>query len=52
MRATLRQLARRGGSHMGDLMEERHDGGRCPRDGTELRGRGRRTTYWCPVHQH
>ena len=22
---------RRGGSHMGELMEERHDGGRCPR---------------------
>ena len=54
LRATLRQLARRGGSHMGDLMEERHDGGRCPRDGTELRREvvGGRTTYWCPVHQH
>ena len=37
LRATLRQLSRRGGSHMGELMEERHDGGRCPRDGTELR---------------
>ena len=54
LRATLRQLARRGGSHMGELMEERHDGGRCPRDGTELRREvvGGRTTYWCPVHQH
>ena len=30
LRATLRQLARRGGSHMGDLMEERHAEGRCP----------------------
>jgi formamidopyrimidine-DNA glycosylase len=54
LRATLRQLARRGGSHMGDLMEARHDGGRCPRDGTELRREvvGGRTTYWCPAHQH
>jgi formamidopyrimidine-DNA glycosylase len=54
LRATLRQLARRGGSHMGDLMEERHDGGRCPLDGTALRREvvGGRTTYWCPTHQH
>ncbi len=54
LRATLRQLSRRGGSHMGELMEERHDGGRCPLDGTELRREtvGGRTTYWCPVHQH
>ena len=54
LRATLRQLDRRGGSHMGDLMEERHAGGRCPRDGAELRRDevGGRTTYWCPAHQH
>lgn len=54
LRATLRQLSRRGGSHMGELMEERHEGGRCPRDGTELRRDvvGGRTTYWCPLHQH
>jgi formamidopyrimidine-DNA glycosylase len=54
LRATLRQLDRRGGSHTGDLMEERVDGGHCPRDGAELlRARvGGRTTYWCPVHQH
>jgi len=28
-------------------------GGRCPRDGTELRRAriGGRTTYWCPQHQ-
>jgi formamidopyrimidine-DNA glycosylase len=54
LRSTLRQLTRRGGSHMGQLMEERHDGARCPRDGTELRRDvvGGRTTYWCPVHQH
>jgi formamidopyrimidine-DNA glycosylase len=53
MRATLHQLARRGGSHTGELMEERRDGGRCPRDGSELRREvvGGRTTYWCPAHQ-
>jgi formamidopyrimidine-DNA glycosylase len=53
LRSTLRQLGRRGGSHMGDLMDERHVGGRCPRDGAELRRGtvGGRTTYWCPEHQ-
>jgi formamidopyrimidine-DNA glycosylase len=54
IRATLRQLARRGGSHTGDLMEERKAGGHCPVDGTELRRAtvGGRTTFWCPQHQH
>jgi formamidopyrimidine-DNA glycosylase len=53
LRATLRQLSRRGGSHMGELMAERHAGGRCPRDGTELVTAtvGGRTTWWCPAHQ-
>jgi formamidopyrimidine-DNA glycosylase len=53
LRATLRQLGRRGGSHTGELMEERHVGGRCPRDGTELQRVtvGGRTTFWCPAHQ-
>jgi formamidopyrimidine-DNA glycosylase len=53
MRSTLRQLGRRGGSHMGELMEERHAGGRCPKDGTELRTAavGGRTSWWCPLHQ-
>jgi formamidopyrimidine-DNA glycosylase len=53
LRATLRSLDRRGGSHTGELMEERGEGGRCPRDGAELRRAqvGGRTTYWCPVHQ-
>jgi formamidopyrimidine-DNA glycosylase len=53
VRATLRQLGRDGGSHMGDLMEERHAGGRCPTDGAELKVAtvGGRTTWWCPVHQ-
>jgi formamidopyrimidine-DNA glycosylase len=53
LRDTLRQLGRRGGSHMGDLMAERGQGGRCPRDGAELLRTtvGGRTTYWCPIHQ-
>ncbi len=54
LQATLRQLGRRGGSHMGELMEERHAGGRCPKDGSALRTAtvGGRTTWWCPLHQH
>jgi len=50
---TLAALSGRGGSHRGDLMDERHPGGRCPRDGTELRRSviGGRTTWWCPLHQ-
>jgi formamidopyrimidine-DNA glycosylase len=53
MRATLRQLGRRGGSHMGELMEQRRVGGRCAKDGAELRVAtvGGRTTWWCPIHQ-
>jgi formamidopyrimidine-DNA glycosylase len=53
LRATLRQLGRRGGSHMGDLMEERRVDAHCPRDGALLRRAtvGGRTTYWCPAHQ-
>lgn len=53
LRATLRQLGRRGGSHTGDLMGERHARGHCPCDGAALRHAavGGRSTYWCPVHQ-
>ncbi len=53
LRATLRTLERRGGSHTGDHMVARGPGGRCPRDGGEMRidTIGGRTTYWCPVHQ-
>ena len=49
----LAELVDRGGSHTGDLMGERHPGGRCPRDGTELVRAtvGGRTTWWCPKHQ-
>jgi formamidopyrimidine-DNA glycosylase len=54
LRSTLRELGREGGSHMGDLQDERHTGGRCSLDGTELAVAtvGGRTTYWCPLHQH
>lgn len=50
---TISDLIERGGSHCGDLTDERHVGGRCPRDGTELvTGKvGGRTTWWCPAHQ-
>lgn len=53
LRATLSDLAERGGSHLGDLQPHRAEGGRCPRDGTPLRRRtvGGRTTWSCPSHQ-
>lgn len=53
VRATVRMLSARGGSHTGDLMPARAPGGRCPRDGAELRRStvGGRTTWWCPAHQ-
>jgi formamidopyrimidine-DNA glycosylase len=54
VRGTVEVLIGRGGSHTGDLMEERRPDGRCPRDGAPLRRAqvGGRTTYWCPEHQH
>ncbi len=53
LRATLAELTARGGSHTGDLQEERRPGGRCPRDGHGLLRAtvGGRTTWWCPAHQ-
>lgn len=53
IQAVLTELTERGGSHTGDLMPERHPGGRCRRDGVELARQtvGGRTTYWCPGHQ-
>ena len=53
LRRTLADLIERGGSHLGDLMSERRPGGRCPRDGAELRRSvvGGRTSWWCPRHQ-
>lgn len=53
MRASLRVLGRRGGSHTGDLQPERHRDGRCPRCSGPLERRtiGGRTTYSCPAEQ-
>lgn len=53
VRATVSLLSRRGGSHLGDLQEQRHRAGVCPADGAPLRREtvGGRTTYWCPRHQ-
>jgi formamidopyrimidine-DNA glycosylase len=53
LRRTLEELTDRGGSHLGDLMDERRLGGRCPRDGEPLERRtvGGRTTWSCPRHQ-
>ncbi|MGH9090922.1 MAG: formamidopyrimidine-DNA glycosylase, partial [Acidimicrobiales bacterium] len=53
LRATVDELLARGGSHTGDLMEERRPGGHCPRDGAALARAtvGGRTTWWCPAHQ-
>lgn len=53
IRATLRILGRRGGSHTGDHVPARVPGGACPRDGAPVVRRtvGGRTTYSCPRHQ-
>lgn len=53
IRSTVADLAQRGGSHTGDLQEERHREGTCPADGAPLERRtiGGRTTYSCPAHQ-
>lgn len=53
IRATVRLLGRRGGSHTGDLQAHRRPGGACPRDGAALARRtiGGRTTWSCPEHQ-
>ena len=53
IRATIADLAERGGSHTGDLHDQRHRDGVCPRDGTPLTRVtiGGRTTYACPLHQ-
>jgi formamidopyrimidine-DNA glycosylase len=50
---TLADLTERGGSHLGDLMDERHPGGLCPKDGCPLERStvGGRTSWWCPAHQ-
>jgi formamidopyrimidine-DNA glycosylase len=50
---TISDLTERGGSHCGELMGQRGDGGHCPRDGIALTRStvGGRTTWWCPGHQ-
>ena len=50
---TITDLTQRGGSHLGDLMAERHPGGVCPKDGSPLSRStvGGRTSWWCPAHQ-
>lgn len=52
VRATLRVLGRRGGSHTGDMPRDLDI--QCPRDGAPLMRRtiAGRTTYSCPIHQH
>ena len=51
IRAALRVLGRRGGSHTGDMPRDLDEP--CPRDGSPLRREtvGGRTTFWCPFHQ-
>ncbi len=51
---TIEELTERGGSHMGDLQSQRHPGGVCPSDGSELQRTTvvGRTSWWCPEHQH
>ncbi len=53
IKLTIAMLMKRGGSHTGDLQDQRNRDGHCPRDGTALRRDdvGGRTTYWCPEHQ-
>lgn len=53
IRAAVRSAVRLGGVHTGRLIAHRERGGRCPRDGAELRREtvGGRTTYWCPLEQ-
>ena len=53
IRSTIRELTKRGGSHMGDLQSERHRSGVCPTDGMqlELTKVAGRTSWWCPEHQ-
>jgi formamidopyrimidine-DNA glycosylase len=53
LRSTATDLIERGGSHTGDVMEHRTEGGRCPKDGTPLQRStvGGRTSWWCPKHQ-
>jgi formamidopyrimidine-DNA glycosylase len=50
---TVDTMLTRGGSHLGDVIEERHANGRCPRDGAPMvKGTfGGRSSWWCSKHQ-
>jgi formamidopyrimidine-DNA glycosylase len=50
---TVDTMLTRGGSHLGDVIEERHVNGRCPSDGAPmLKGTfGGRSSWWCSKHQ-
>ena len=53
IRPTISTMLRRGGSHLGDVIAERHLGGRCPLDGAAMmKGTfGGRSSWWCSKHQ-
>jgi len=53
VKATIGDLTKRGGSHMGTLQPERHENGVCPLDGFRLKRSqiAGRTSWWCPEHQ-
>jgi formamidopyrimidine-DNA glycosylase len=50
---TVGTMLERGGSHLGDVIEERHVNGRCPLDGAPMiKGTfGGRSSWWCSQHQ-
>jgi formamidopyrimidine-DNA glycosylase len=54
LRSTVDDALRDGGVHTLPFVADRVPGGRCSRDGAELRRStvGGRTTFWCPAHQH
>ena len=53
IKRTIKVLTQRGGSHVGDIQDQRRTTGICPKDGSELHrcSLGGRTTWWCPEHQ-
>jgi formamidopyrimidine-DNA glycosylase len=53
IRPTVSTMLQRGGSHLGDVIDERHLGGRCPLDGAPMINGtfGGRSSWWCSRHQ-
>jgi formamidopyrimidine-DNA glycosylase len=53
LQAALKSAAANGGAHTGEIIPFRHEGGRCPRDGAEMKHGtvGGRSTWWCSVEQ-